>query len=871
MKTIRSILPLALIVLAPMVMLYPLWSNPVSAGEDDIIYYYPLRKMVGQALREGRLPLYNELEATGTPLMADPQSAVLHPATWLFAAIDAKLAFSLSIFLAFSLAGGGAFVYLRRLGLSRPAATFGATAFMFCGFMVGHRVHLSMIHTACWLPWCLWCIENMRAGRRWQAMCWLAPIGFLAITAGHWPTLIQMSIVVAAYLLLRGRPLAKTLLFAGAAMLLAAAMAWPQVQQTAELLGQTTRQRIGYAMAGENSFFPASGVLAFFPMLMGSRTPNFFPQSWWGPWHLCETLGYVGLATLALAAAGWWRLRRKDPIALPYRPLVRTWTWLGLGAGVWMLGYYLPTYRLVHMLPVLGVIRCPSRLIVVVDLALATLAAFAVDAMIRSRSPDGLAKTVRRVTAIILPLTMLAVLGAIAAAGALLLGVWPDKIEFFTGGARDMLAAVRPDNPAVWVPIGMVVLTGLVVRWWLARPKRRAAILVALLLADLFLVTRFVDAPPAGQNAPDPERSPAAAWLAKNAGLAGSYRVWGLAEGYHDRPSELLLAKTAPSLGVASIGNYGPFQSPAHAGLLGFRIFGTCRDWPRLIRQNHLLSAYSVRYILAAAPKYRSLIESVRVGVDAPRPDGPDVLGDDWTFQRVGRAGDALQLRTPVLWSWSMASQPVSIESGKVYRISLDARGPDGGAANFLRAEIFQLFVDGSYRQDDSFGLTVHSEQIGETWKHYEWTFRSPDLPADETRFRMFTMSERPIWVRNISLRPSDWPQPAGVAGRLAPGEPVYRLRALLPAENRGDPPVAIYENMLCRNDVQVVRDWDEADLESLKWPADPSAALANTVPDVSIRPVAAPALADWAVMACAAGSYAILLVGSMWVRRRRS
>ena len=53
MKPIHRMLTALLILGAPPVMLYTLWSNPVSAGEDDVIYYYPLRKMVGEALREG--------------------------------------------------------------------------------------------------------------------------------------------------------------------------------------------------------------------------------------------------------------------------------------------------------------------------------------------------------------------------------------------------------------------------------------------------------------------------------------------------------------------------------------------------------------------------------------------------------------------------------------------------------------------------------------------------------------------------------------------------------------------------------------------------------------------------------------------------
>ena len=105
MRALRCGIVILLLLAAPAVMLYPVWHGPVSAGEDDLIYHYPVRKMVGQALREGRWPVGNPLEATGSVLMADPQSAVMYPPTWLFAVLEAKRAYSLSILLAFAAAG----------------------------------------------------------------------------------------------------------------------------------------------------------------------------------------------------------------------------------------------------------------------------------------------------------------------------------------------------------------------------------------------------------------------------------------------------------------------------------------------------------------------------------------------------------------------------------------------------------------------------------------------------------------------------------------------------------------------------------------------------------------------------------------------
>lgn len=253
----RRFLPIALLLLAPAGMLTTVWSDPLSAGEDDVVYFQPVRALVGEALAEGRWPLANPYEATGTALMGDPQTAVMYPVTWLFAVLDSRTAYTLSILLAFALAGVGTFVYLRRLGLVPSAALFGALAFAYGGFMVGHRVHLGMIHTAAFLPWGLWCIEGLRRPRgAHTAALWLVAILYLAITSGHWPALVHMSLVWGVYFLLRARPLGRAFAWAAGAGGLALLLAAPQLQASFDLIDQATRQRLGYALAGENSFFP---------------------------------------------------------------------------------------------------------------------------------------------------------------------------------------------------------------------------------------------------------------------------------------------------------------------------------------------------------------------------------------------------------------------------------------------------------------------------------------------------------------------------------------------------------------------------------------------------------------------------------------
>ena len=885
MKLARRILPLLLILLAPLGMLYAVWANPGSAAEDDVVYVYPLRRMVGQALRQGRWPVTNPLEATGTPLMADPQSAVMFPATWMFAAMLPKLAYSLSIFLAFSVAGGGAYLYLRSLGLVRPAATFGAIAFMFCGFMVGHRVHLPMIQTAGFLPWGLWGIERMRR-RGFSALPVLAVVFFLAIAAGHWAILTFMALAWAAYLLLRARPLVKALAVSAGAAVLAAALAAPQIEATLALLAQTTRPHIGYATVGENSFFPAAAVLALFPMLMGNTTPNFYPQKWWGVWHLWEMLGYVGLVTLALAAGAVWTLYRKRPRrsgeptdqaaeGSQWTPIVRVWTWIGAGAGLWALGYYLPTYVLIHKLPVLGVVRCPARMLLVVDLALAVLAAVAVHGVMHAEpaSPRlaNLAKSVFAAAGRVLPAAMVVAL-ALVAATAWVVAIWLGPLPLpFVGGPPDAWPALRLGNPAVWVPMVLTVLTVAAVQFWVAAPRRRWPVLHVLLLVDLFFITGFLDVPADLRGGVDPDASPAAAWLHQH-DPDGRYVVLGLSKDYRDRPAELLQPKVGQSLGIATLGSYGAWHSPARAHLFAFDTYGRCREWGWLVRRNHLLALYNVRYLVAAGREFRDVIESVRIAPSPPQ--GQNLLTGSWELHHAQSAdGGTLRLQTPFLWRVSQARQEVTLPAGGIYRIALDARGVQDGAGNYLRAEVIQDHPGGQETADGSWGLTVSQERIAPSWRHFEWTMHLPALLAGRCAFRLSTMSERPIDVRNVELRPSGWETPINLFAALGEGEPVYRKLAEVAPLDQRDEPVAIYENLLCpRPEITASRTpADEALIEGLRWASDEELASPSSparVPDVALASQGDPSRLLWRSTVPAAAVLGLLWAAGL-VRRR--
>jgi hypothetical protein len=346
---------------------------------------------------------------------------------------------------------------------------------------------------------------------------------------------------------------------------------------------------------------------------------------------------------------------------------------------------------------------------------------------------------------------------------------------------------------------------------------------VAVVLLDLFFITRFVDVPAADFRPQDPDTSPAAAWLKANAPAAGSYRIFTVGAGYHERASELLRPKTCHSMGFASIGSYGPFQSPAHAQLLGLSTTGYCRDWPELLRENYLLSLYNVRYIITADPAVRELLDGVTIAGARPPPDGPNLLtgslslGEAWEHKHQTKSGSVSTYLfvTPVMWRPSEAVQTVEMSPDTVYRISLDARGPEGGAANHLRAEVADVFSENLHW--DRTGLSIRPEETGTDWRHFEWTFKTPSYCSGPKSFYIRTLSERPIEVRNVSLRPSHFEVPVDPRGVLTAGAKVYKFRAELPPLNDGDAPVVIYENLLCNGPVPPL-DKSRSTPEYIEW-----------------------------------------------------
>lgn len=174
----------------------------VLGGYDAFVYFYPLRSYIMETLGRGQLPLWNPYLFAGSPYLANTQTAIFYPGTWLFALLDVPRAYALNFVGHVWLASVLFYAFARvTLGLGRVGSLLGGAAFAFSGFMNGQAGHINQFSVAALLPGVALALDvAMRTARPLPVLCLLLGLA-LQILAGH-PQQVYMTVVALALLIL---------------------------------------------------------------------------------------------------------------------------------------------------------------------------------------------------------------------------------------------------------------------------------------------------------------------------------------------------------------------------------------------------------------------------------------------------------------------------------------------------------------------------------------------------------------------------------------------------------------------------------------------------------------------------------------------
>lgn len=155
---------------------------------DGVLQFYPWRDMVFRSYADGHLPLWNNYELAGTPLLANSQSGGFYPPHIAMGVMHVPTPTAITFLAWFhlALAGLGVYALSRRMGASRLGAAVGGASFELSAFMLSWTALASVISTVAWIPWILLGVHALTDGCRWKPG--FATVAFataMMILAGH--------------------------------------------------------------------------------------------------------------------------------------------------------------------------------------------------------------------------------------------------------------------------------------------------------------------------------------------------------------------------------------------------------------------------------------------------------------------------------------------------------------------------------------------------------------------------------------------------------------------------------------------------------------------------------------------------------------
>jgi hypothetical protein len=283
------------LLLATLAFYYPLvFLGRVLVDYDAFVFFYPQRAYLARALQSGRIPLWDPSLFLGAPFLANPQTAVLYPPSWLFVLGPPEAIYSVQLVLHGFLAAWFTYLLMRRAFDASPlAAALGGLAYAFGGFAVGQVGHLNQISAAAWLPAVLLAYDRFVVTGR---LYWIG-LGALALAmqllAGHPQETYMTLIALGVFGLVRApwrsfSRLAWTTVAGGVMCLLGADLAAAQLLPTLELAPLSIR--------GGGISWP-DAVAGSLPSYLAVRA--LFPP-YWIRVPYTEYLGYAGVVPVVL-------------------------------------------------------------------------------------------------------------------------------------------------------------------------------------------------------------------------------------------------------------------------------------------------------------------------------------------------------------------------------------------------------------------------------------------------------------------------------------------------------------------------------------------------------------------------------------------
>jgi len=345
---------------------YSGYDAPVknNAMPDIITQIYPWKYFTIGQLKNGEIPFWNPYSFSGTPHMANYQSAVFSPFDFFYFILPFLDAWSFIVLLQPLLAGIFAYMYLRQVKVSNAGSLLGAVAFMFSGFMVVWMAYGTLTMAIVFLPLILYFIEKSFEKKSVLPFVGISIFTTFSYLSGHFQTSLYLTTMVVFYTVYKAfiTKDIRSAVFAAIYIFLGIVLAMPQILPTFEFYKNSVRDSAYNSGSGIPYY---NFVTAFAPDFFGNpvtRNNKFLDYAEWQ--------AFIGIIPLFLATFVFWK---KSPQSF----------FLIAVAGTAILAIASPLQELIGWLhiPVLST-TVQSRIIVLCTFSLAMLAGFGYDGLL---------------------------------------------------------------------------------------------------------------------------------------------------------------------------------------------------------------------------------------------------------------------------------------------------------------------------------------------------------------------------------------------------------------------------------------------------------------------------------------------------------
>jgi len=363
-------------------------------GTDMITQGLQTRKIAVDAVRSGQgLPLWNPLSYCGIPYLGFLPGPLFFPTTLLYYLMPIHRAIGYSFIIMIFVGGMFTYLWIRELGLSKPAAGLSGLAYCFTGWVAstlqgGHDGRMFVILLT---PLVFFLLERALKKRKMIYFLLMGAAVALQILSPQVLMMYFSSLALTAYFIFRlfylyrdKTPLSAIFrLGIGYTLGFVLAISLPAIQFVPLLADQKLSHRQsglglgheGYEYATQFSMHPVETLGLVVPGFSGE------PEAYWSAADFKSHSEYMGLLPLFFAA-----------IALACRRNRHTWFFAALGfvALIYNFGGFTPFFKLpYYLLPRVKDFRGPNMMFFVAAFSIITLAGYGLDYLIAGKGDKG--------------------------------------------------------------------------------------------------------------------------------------------------------------------------------------------------------------------------------------------------------------------------------------------------------------------------------------------------------------------------------------------------------------------------------------------------------------------------------------------------